>query len=109
MLKQKSEDNKNKQELRILVFPLEIHHPVCLHHHCTLIVWQMKMMGAEAVISTNMILTMWPSVIKMKIQIYLGLAPWWTLEKRPTRMGLVEVAVETSIKVKEEHMLSCMR
>ena len=47
MLKWNSEDDQNIWDLRITVLLLDVSHPVCLRHCCTLIVWQIKMVGCQ--------------------------------------------------------------
>ena len=61
--------------------------PPCLyiHHHCALILRQMKIVGVVAGTSTKIVLIMWPNSMEMNIKIFLGLAPWMTLYQIPTR------------------------
>ena len=56
----------------IPVFLLAISHPVCLRHRCTLIVWQMKMVGVAAGTSMKKKFTMWANAMEMKIQGYIA-------------------------------------
>ena len=71
--------------LRILVFLLEISHPICLHHHCALIVRKMKMVRVTARTSIKKTLIMWYNAHAENIQIPLGILLWRTLYNRPTK------------------------